>query len=350
MLKTKKLISLVLVVAMMLSVCAVGIFSAGAVADGYFLVGNINGDNSWQGGIHEDLQFTENAESDGEFLLTGVSLSAGDAIKVVDVAGDTVTTWYPDGMGNDYPITEAGTYDFYFRPDGQGGSDWYNGFFYVDGPKGDSPDPQPETGTPEPIGEGGFYVVGNMTSWGPDASYMLTKNDAAETDEYQIFGVALTTESQFKVAYSANGSTISDDDWYPDGMGNNYGENGEITEDGTYNIYFRPNGDGGDDWFYNVIYVEAAGSEPETQEQPETQEPQPGETAIIVNNDITAGGADKTYPVEVGQTYTFTTYFDASSLSDDGTVKAYEGFVQFDDSCLDVEAIDDSQADRKSVV
>ena len=97
-----------------------------------------------------------------------------------------------------------------------------------------------------------YYVVGTMTEWGVKADYQMTKNEQAETEEY-MFTMDLTTQSQFKVVKSDGVSQT----WYPDGMGNNYGENGEITKDGNYTIYFRPNADGGDDWFYGVIYVAA---------------------------------------------------------------------------------------------
>ena len=97
-----------------------------------------------------------------------------------------------------------------------------------------------------------YYVVGNMTEWDVKADYQMTKNEQAETEEY-MFTMDLTTQSQFKVVKS-DGVNLT---WYPDGMGNNYGENGEITKDGNYTIYFRPNADGGDDWFYGVIYAAA---------------------------------------------------------------------------------------------
>ena len=106
----------------------------------------------------------------------------------------------------------------------------------------------------KPAEPSSYYLVGNMTGWAPKEDFRLTKNTEAETEEYMIKGVALTTESQFKIAKSENG-IINDDDWYPGGMDNNYGEHGEIKADGTYNIYFRPDGNGGDDWFYSVIYV-----------------------------------------------------------------------------------------------
>ena len=95
-----------------------------------------------------------------------------------------------------------------------------------------------------------YYIVGNMTDWAVNESYRMTRNEAAEGEEY-MFTMDLTTTSQFKVV-KVDGENLT---WYPDGMGNNYGENGEITADESYTIYFRPNADGGDDWFYNVIYA-----------------------------------------------------------------------------------------------
>ena len=108
----------------------------------------------------------------------------------------------------------------------------------------------------EPVAESNYYVVGSMSGWGPKEEYRMTRNQKAEGEEYMIT-MALTTSTMFKVAKSEDGKNISDNDWYPTGMGNSYGENGEITADGEYTIYFRPNADGGDDWFYNVIYVAA---------------------------------------------------------------------------------------------
>lgn len=109
----------------------------------------------------------------------------------------------------------------------------------------------------EPTTEVAYYVVGNMTDWAPNANYKMTLNEGATTTEY-TYSMDLTTESQFKVVKVEEGK---DNVWYPAGTGNNYGEHGEITADGKYTIYFRPNKDGGDDWFYNYIYV-AANEEP----------------------------------------------------------------------------------------
>ena len=98
----------------------------------------------------------------------------------------------------------------------------------------------------------GYYLVGTMTDWGLNVNNKLTIN-SANTNEYMIQNVPLSTSDQFKVVYSANGTAKTT--WYPD-QAANYGENGEIGADGIYNIYFRPNGGGGSDWFHNCIYVQ----------------------------------------------------------------------------------------------
>lgn len=112
----------------------------------------------------------------------------------------------------------------------------------------------------------GYYIVGTMNNWEINNNYKLTLNEtAAPTVEYYFPSLALTTSSQFKVVYSADGTEKNT--YYPNGTGNNIGQKGEIKSDGNYTIFFRPNGDGGADWFYNVIYVTSmidAGVDPTT--------------------------------------------------------------------------------------
>lgn len=96
----------------------------------------------------------------------------------------------------------------------------------------------------------GYYIVGNMTSYELNKDYKMTKNEGADADEYMKIAMPLQTSNQFKVGKTTDGTNIAT--WYPS-EGDNYGENGEITEDGTYDIYFRPDGKTG--WFGNYIYV-----------------------------------------------------------------------------------------------
>lgn len=93
-----------------------------------------------------------------------------------------------------------------------------------------------------------YYVVGSMTSWAANANYKLVANPATEGEYMGKFTFAANAE--FKVAYS-DGTTIEDANWFPTGMDNNF----QITEAGEYNVYFRPDGQGGEGWHYGFIYA-----------------------------------------------------------------------------------------------
>ena len=93
----------------------------------------------------------------------------------------------------------------------------------------------------------GYYIVGNMTSWELNKDYKMTKNESADADEYMKIAMPLENGNQFKVVSTEDGSNITT--WYPGGETPNY----TIAEDGTYDIYFRPEEKAG--WFENYIYV-----------------------------------------------------------------------------------------------
>ena len=99
-----------------------------------------------------------------------------------------------------------------------------------------------------------YYVVGNFTGWSTDFAYKMTLNTGCTSTTEYMLTLDLPAGAQFKV--------VKDDGqrqtWYPDGMGNAYGENGELSGAGKYTVYFRPNGDGNQDWFYGVMYVAPA--------------------------------------------------------------------------------------------
>jgi hypothetical protein len=67
---------------------------------------------------------SNNGEYEGEFTF-----AANDEFKVIGYDGTTVT-WFPEGMGNNYHITEAGDYKITFNPAGNV-EGWYAGFFNV---------------------------------------------------------------------------------------------------------------------------------------------------------------------------------------------------------------------------
>ena len=105
------------------------VMAAEPVVD-YYLVGSIN---SWNVvDLTDDLKFAANPNAEGEYMIN-YDFAANDEFKVVGrPEGTQEITWFPAGMDNNYVITATGNYTVYFRPDGQGGSDWHYGFFYVE--------------------------------------------------------------------------------------------------------------------------------------------------------------------------------------------------------------------------
>jgi hypothetical protein len=98
------------------------------LANGYYLISD-----PWTvESLAETALFTANPGAEGEYMLS-TTLVLNQEIKVVEVENDAVKTWFPDGMDNAYKVDSAhvGTTVIYFRPDGQGGEGWYNGYFFV---------------------------------------------------------------------------------------------------------------------------------------------------------------------------------------------------------------------------
>ena len=87
----------------------------------YYVAGSMNG---WA--ANEAYILTPNNENlyEGEFTF-----AANDEFKVIGFDGET-TTWFPEGMGNNFQITEAGDYKITFNPAGNVDG-WYAGFFNV---------------------------------------------------------------------------------------------------------------------------------------------------------------------------------------------------------------------------
>ena len=100
--------------------------------NGYYLVGKFGGVDAWS---VEDLSaaklFAVNPENDKEYQLN-ITLAVEDSLKVVYVADDVITTWFP-AEGDNYGVdaNHAGATTIYFRPDYQGGEDWFAGCLYV---------------------------------------------------------------------------------------------------------------------------------------------------------------------------------------------------------------------------
>ena len=87
----------------------------------YYVAGSMNG---WA--ADAAYMLTPNNENlyEGEFTF-----AANDEFKVIGFDGEK-TTWFPEGMGNNFQITEAGDYKITFNPAGNV-EGWYAGFFNV---------------------------------------------------------------------------------------------------------------------------------------------------------------------------------------------------------------------------
>ena len=101
------------------------------LANGFYLIGKINGVEGWTAAdLSAARKFEGNPENNAEFVLTA-TLAEGDEIKVVNVLNDAITAWYPEGGNYVIDAAHAGEKDIYFRPDLQGGEDWFGACIYI---------------------------------------------------------------------------------------------------------------------------------------------------------------------------------------------------------------------------
>lgn len=91
----------------------------------YYLVGSMT---DWT--VDPRYKLSVNPENEAEYMIA-LTLYHADQFKIVQSDGASVATWYPDGMGNDYTVARSGDYTVYFRPDGEGGEGWHNGYIYA---------------------------------------------------------------------------------------------------------------------------------------------------------------------------------------------------------------------------
>ena len=104
----------------------------------------------------------------------------------------------------------------------------------------------------EPVLTDGFYLVGSMNEWTPAAQYLFKANPDAE-GEYSL-DITFAEGDDFKVVYVENDVKK---DWYPGDGTDNYLIDADHT--GTKTVYFRPDYQGGEDWYYHCIFVAANG-------------------------------------------------------------------------------------------
>jgi hypothetical protein len=99
----------------------------GAWAIDYYVAGSMT---SWQ--VNANYKMTLNTGASTTEYMVVLDLKANDEFKVVSSAdGYYEIDWFPTGMGNNYTVTADGKYTVYFRPNGDGGSDWHYNCIYL---------------------------------------------------------------------------------------------------------------------------------------------------------------------------------------------------------------------------
>jgi hypothetical protein len=228
--------------------------------DGYYVIGKINGVENWET-YSESNKLEANPGSEGEYMID-MTFVDGDAIKVVKVEEGVITTWYKDGLENEYVLTDEGgkTGDctVYFRPDGN--DEW--SYTYLTVVKKAEPATEPDVTEPEEIADG-YYVIGKINgveNWETvTASYQLAENPAAE-GEYLV-DMTFVDGDGIKAVKVENGEIT---EWFKPGMENEYKLTDEGGKTGECTVYFRP--EGNDDWSYTYLTVQKKSSEPSTEE------------------------------------------------------------------------------------
>ena len=128
--KTRRVLSLLIALVMVF-----GLFGSVTAADteepqqergasDFYLVGSMN---RWN--VNEDYKLTQNTgSSTTEYMIT-LDLEANAEFKVTN---GNKSAWYPDGMDNNYTISEAGNYTVYFRPNYDGETSWHYNCLYAE--------------------------------------------------------------------------------------------------------------------------------------------------------------------------------------------------------------------------
>ena len=108
-------------------------------------------------------------------------------------------------------------------------------------------------GTDPVVGEKKYYLVGSMNNWTPGLTDVFGQNPGSE-GEYMA-KATLAVGDEFKVIGITSGVLNPDTAWYPGGTNNNYIVDADHAG-AAKNIYFRPDGQGGEGWHHGVIFVE----------------------------------------------------------------------------------------------
>ncbi|MBO4249936.1 MAG: DUF4957 domain-containing protein [Paludibacteraceae bacterium] len=116
------------------------IFPEPTLANGYYLVGEFNGVEAWGvADLSADKMLVKNTEALGdEYMISDVALVAGDALKVVKVEWDAIKEYLPAESNYTVDADHQGTKIIYFRPNKDGGSDWFYNTIYIEANGGGS--------------------------------------------------------------------------------------------------------------------------------------------------------------------------------------------------------------------
>ena len=182
----------------------------------YYLVGNFN---EWA--VDDNYKLTPDATAEGIYSIS-INLNKGDQLKVTD---KDKSVWYPSG--DNYVVNISGTHTVTLNTT--------TGELTVSDDEVESV-------------EDGFYLVGSFNNWTASADYKFTEN-AGQDGEYQLVRISLTAGDELKVVGKF---ATAGDIWYPGAEAGNY----TVKKTGTHSIYFRPDGQGNDDWYCGVFYVD----------------------------------------------------------------------------------------------
>ncbi len=93
----------------------------------YYLIGNMN---NWE--LKANYILEQNPENDAEYTIP-MMLFLGDEFKITKSDGFSINeaNSYPSGVDKKYQVTASGEYTVRFRPDGQGGEGWLDGYLYA---------------------------------------------------------------------------------------------------------------------------------------------------------------------------------------------------------------------------
>lgn len=211
----------------------------------------------------------------------GVAMNQGNKVFTAEIPSDVDGIIFNSGAGGDKNQTVDITGSSYIKD---------NAHIYINASVNNAKCTVSENPT--------YYLIGSISSWGVNDDYAFSLSPSADGKvQYMLSNVTLSSGAELKVIDSQN-------NWYPGGTDNNY----TVSTAGTYNVYFRPNADGGSGWHESYFYLEAVTEPVETYTV--TWKNYDG-TVLEVDENVEEGetptydGEDPTKPADFDYTYSF---------------------------------------------